>query len=371
MWRRQQNEAPLVAAVGAALGYAGDSERGIALGPRMPSKDELVALLCRVPLFSDLDESERAVLTSLMRPLVFKAGDILFRQGAPADGLYVIAEGRVAILVRIPGDDEVALTTLGPDEVLGDMALVDRKSRSASARAVTGTRAWFLDGRWFDAQRAQLEPSSFKMLRRLALLLCSRLRQTTQDMVEVLPPGGVSATEHGEAPPLTNTRPAGTREGPLLRFLPIFREFSDVELMTLARRTHRQDLPRGRVVFTEGEPGASVFIIVWGAVEVSVQRGEKQRLSILGPGKMFGHVALLDGGRRSATCKIRENAVLLRLDKVEIDRFFEEGGPIAFKLMDLLLHTLIGAQRDADAALARLIALEQLKERSSVQSERG
>lgn len=328
----------------------------------MQPPDELAAILRRVLLFSDLNDSERAVLQGLFRPVFFKAGELLFRQGAPADGLYLIAEGLVVVSVRLPGDDEVQLDTLGAGDLVGDMALIDRQARSASARAIEETHAWFLDYPWFDAQRAQFGRSAFKVLRRLALILCARLRDTNREMAVDLPLGGADPRAEASELPPGNARKISIRDQPLLRFLPIFRDFSDTELVALTKRMRRLDLPRGQLLFTEGEPGASCFVTLRGAVEVSMHRGEKHRLAILGPGKMFGQVALLDGGERSATCKVRESAALLELEQEEIARIFAEEGPVAFKLMGILLHTLIGAQREADAALARRAALKKVQD---------
>jgi CRP/FNR family transcriptional regulator, cyclic AMP receptor protein len=332
--------------------------------PFQESPDELVDFLRRVPLFSDLDDEERAMLQGVLRRSTFMEGQVIFRQGGPADGLYVIVDGEVSVCRRLPGDDEVTICTLGPREVLGDMAFIDRQLRSASARARKPTRAYFLDSAWFNARWAQFDPAAFKMLYRIALILCARLRGTNREMMlefpEVDRDGGERRISSSDLPPpAVDARAMGTVDRPLLRLLPIFREFTDAELVELSTRARRRDIPRGQVLFNEGDPGASCFITLRGAVEVSMHRGEKKRLAILGPGRMFGQVALIDGGGRSATCMAREHAVLLELEHEMVAQAFAAKDPIAFKLMNVVLHTLIGAQRDADAALTRLAALRQ------------
>jgi CRP/FNR family transcriptional regulator, cyclic AMP receptor protein len=65
----------------------------------------------------------------------FAKGDIIFRSGEPADRMYVVAEGEVEISI---GDHVVEV--LGPETIFGEMALVTKEPRSATARARTDCR---------------------------------------------------------------------------------------------------------------------------------------------------------------------------------------------------------------------------------------
>jgi CRP-like cAMP-binding protein len=62
----------------------------------------------------------------------FPAGQAIFREGEPGEVLYIVVEGQVEILM-----DSQWLETLGPGDILGEMALIDDQPRSASAIAVT------------------------------------------------------------------------------------------------------------------------------------------------------------------------------------------------------------------------------------------
>ncbi len=65
----------------------------------------------------------------------FAKGDIIFQRGEPADRMYVVAEGEVEISI---GDHVVEI--LGPETIFGEMALVTKEPRSATARARTDCR---------------------------------------------------------------------------------------------------------------------------------------------------------------------------------------------------------------------------------------
>lgn len=86
----------------------------------------------------------------------------------------------------------------------------------------------------------------------------------------------------------------------LLAFAP-FRDFTAEEIAELLRSMQRWDLARGTLLFQEGDAGSTCFIVLRGAVDVSVKvRGEPQLLDQLGPGSIFGQASLIDGEPASA-----------------------------------------------------------------------
>jgi signal transduction histidine kinase len=74
----------------------------------------------------------------------YRAGASIFREGDPGDGLYVIGEGQVQIVCQVGQDERRVLSTLGPGEFFGEMAVLDEHARSATALAETEVRAHFV-----------------------------------------------------------------------------------------------------------------------------------------------------------------------------------------------------------------------------------
>ena len=62
----------------------------------------------------------------------FSAGQVIFQEGQPGDVMYAVTEGEVDILVH-----NKVISTVGPDGILGEMALIDTEPRSATAIART------------------------------------------------------------------------------------------------------------------------------------------------------------------------------------------------------------------------------------------
>jgi CRP/FNR family cyclic AMP-dependent transcriptional regulator len=94
------------------------------------------AILAEVPIFSLLDDQERADLIKLLKPRRFRGGQRIFRTGDPALCLYVIRSGRVRIVIDTYEGEEVAILELEPGDVVGEVSFLDGGPRSATAEAV-------------------------------------------------------------------------------------------------------------------------------------------------------------------------------------------------------------------------------------------
>lgn len=99
--------------------------------------------LARVPFFSELGRRDLKRLAALCVPKEFRTGAELLEEGAIGLGLFLIGDGRVEVFKTEKGHRR-RLAVLGAGEVLGEMALIDEKPRSASAVALEPTSALFL-----------------------------------------------------------------------------------------------------------------------------------------------------------------------------------------------------------------------------------
>jgi len=98
----------------------------------------------------------------------------------------------------------------------------------------------------------------------------------------------------------------------------IFRGLIPSQLELVVGISALQDFPRGSVIFTEGEPGEELYLIVKGKVQIAREwpMGGQETLAELGPGDAFGEMAILDEGlRRSATARAGEDCTLLVLKR--------------------------------------------------------
>ncbi len=97
--------------------------------------------LTTIPLFEGLSPKERKRIVGALRQKTFKAGDIVFHEGDPGDKLFLVREGLVRIYTggREKGFETSVILIGKSGDVFGELAIVDGKPRSASAKAMEDT----------------------------------------------------------------------------------------------------------------------------------------------------------------------------------------------------------------------------------------
>ncbi len=98
------------------------------------------SMIARVPLFAELDAEQIANVMELLRAQVAEAGQVIVREGDAAHSMYFIAAGRVEVALK---DREPI--TLGSGQFFGEVAVLRRARRSATAMALTRTSLLVLD----------------------------------------------------------------------------------------------------------------------------------------------------------------------------------------------------------------------------------
>ena len=108
----------------------------------------------------------------------------------------------------------------------------------------------------------------------------------------------------------------------LLRFAPLFAGLGEEELQAISDALKLETHPKGRDIVSQGEPGATFYIIESGSVEVWIRHedGTETLEALLGRGDYFGERALLSDAPRAATCRSRSRTRVLSLDKEDFDR---------------------------------------------------
>ena len=136
-----------------------------------------IAWLQRVPVFGALREDSLEFLLGQAREREVPAGEWFFREGEPADGMYVLQRGPVAVLKGWRGE-AIELRRLEAGDCFGEMALLDLYPRSASVRAVADCSAIVL-GPEMLLGLFERDPEQFALIQmNIGREICRRLRQT-------------------------------------------------------------------------------------------------------------------------------------------------------------------------------------------------
>jgi len=154
--------------------------------PPAPAQDFHLALADKRTLFQEqkLSNLEINFLTSLSREEKYDRGEVIFRDGAKGDRMYVVLEGRVMISKDIPGAGEEALAFLDRGDYFGEMALIDKEPRSADAKAAEpGTVVLAIPRRVVEGILDIHKVSSISLLRILCGMIAQRLRDLDEKLV--------------------------------------------------------------------------------------------------------------------------------------------------------------------------------------------
>ncbi len=132
------------------------------------------------------------------------------------------------------------------------------------------------------------------------------------------------------------------------------RELSPEEKAALAEKIDLQRYSTGQLVFSFGDPGHALYIVRSGEAEIYVKndQGEKIVLETSQPGDIFGEVALLDGGTRTAWVAALGDVELLRLDREHFEAYVRQCTPAALNLLSMAARRL----RRSDEVIRRTVS---------------
>jgi len=238
--------------------------------------EERARALSRVPFMAGLTGAALVAIASHLEDVPVAAGDIVVTIGEPGDSFYLVRSGRFEAL---DAGGQV-LTAMGPGDGFGELALLDRRPRGATVRAVDDGELWSLDRGHFE--------------------------RWIRDRYEIA--GRIRAS---------------TEERAALAALPFFRGLEPNELDRIIPRLGSVRVAAGEAVVREGEPGDRYYLIRSGEADVSIGG---QTVARIGPGAGFGEWALLFGKPRTATVTAATDLSLAALGRREFAWLVQASG---------------------------------------------
>ena len=141
-----------------------------------------------------------------------------------------------------------------------------------------------------------------------------------------------------------------------LRTLSLLQHLPDAKLEELARFLVVQTLRAGEVIFEEGTPGDTMFLLAAGqvAIEKQVEAGGFAELALLGTGDVFGEMALIENLPRSARASARTDTTLFALGRQDVERWLGSDPLMAVGLFVELLRMLSHRLRRSSRSIALL-----------------
>jgi CRP/FNR family transcriptional regulator, cyclic AMP receptor protein len=151
----------------------------------------------------------------------------------------------------------------------------------------------------------------------------------------------------------------------LLSKSPLFKGLHARDFEALAARTHERPMRAGEVLFRRDSPGSSMLAIIAGEVRIALPgaTGRDQVIKVLRAGEVFGEIALLDGGPRTADAIAETNGRLLVVERRDLLHLLKEDNELALRVIVMLCGRLRSTDRllelmlfhDTSARLASVI----------------
>lgn len=229
-----------------------------------------VNVVMNSPIISGLDEGWKGAVLSFGNLRNVSSGSILLKEGCPGKNFYVILGGAFAVNVNDAGE----VATLGTGDFFGEFSIMRNAGCSATVTAISNGRILEIPREVFLEMAASTE-------------LGRRLKK------------------------IHNVRPILMRCG-LIKDLPA--QVVNRMIDRLAERKYSA----GEKIIQQGEPGSEFFIIKSGRIRIFVEPNglAEKDLAVLSGGQFFGEMALLEGGKRSASAMAETDTEVLVLDQV-------------------------------------------------------
>jgi CRP/FNR family transcriptional regulator, cyclic AMP receptor protein len=135
-----------------------------------------VELLSRVSLFSELSREELERISRVAVPRAFPAGVRVFHEGDRSDACYLVRSGDLRVTREHSDGRAIALATLGPGDIFGELAMLDGQARSASVETLSDSELLALPAADFRRMLAEHSQISVKLI----IALTRRLRETNE-----------------------------------------------------------------------------------------------------------------------------------------------------------------------------------------------
>ncbi len=255
------------------------------------------SLIKNLPLFAHFSADNLIQLTSLFHEVNYSEHQVIVSENEPIDSVFIIVEGNVEVAAQ-----QEVLAVLYPGETIGlnDTGFFSQTGvRTATVTALTSVRLLQLSLTDFN-QFLNKHPSLIPNVQSTSRIL---LRQN------------------------------------FLKHIEPFSKINDKTLQQVAIAIEEIDFPAETFIFHQGDDADCCYLLCSGNVNVIITKVDNtnQVLEKLGPGSLFGELALLTKNKRNASVKTITACKVLRLDEKHFHQLLEEGGDNSEAIFDIIM----------------------------------
>jgi HlyB family type I secretion system ABC transporter len=238
-------------------------------------KTQDAEILRRSAAFRFLSEEHFAALEPLLQEESYDFGDVIVKQGDPADSFYILTKGRARALKIKSDGEEIPLGVLKPGDSFGEAALLDGGTRNATIRCSTAVEVVRID---------------------------------RNDFLELVQ----------QVPELRHYIEMTRRNRAVQSFLYQFSNFGRLPaptLRTMIERLTPVGVAKGDLIIRQGEAAGPMYVLEKGRARAFIGvNGRERNLAFYREGDFFGELSILNGSPRAASVEAFTDCQLLALD---------------------------------------------------------
>jgi CRP-like cAMP-binding protein len=142
--------------------------------------------IMELPLFEDLNRDELALIEPYLICRDIKQGTVIYKQGEHGNSICFVVEGALDVIKKGDDNNEVQVASLRKGQAVGEMAIIDGFTRSATIRAQSDSSILILKRDDFNKCIDQNPAMGVKILKALARMLSSNLRATSEAVSKMM-----------------------------------------------------------------------------------------------------------------------------------------------------------------------------------------
>ncbi|MCL4830055.1 MAG: cyclic nucleotide-binding domain-containing protein [Caldilinea sp.] len=289
-------------------------------------QDYLVQQLGKTPELKGLPRHTLQAIADQLEPRKVAAGQVLYRAGDAASGLFLIENG---LIETQPDTVDGERQQIGAGGLLGALALLTNKPQTTTATAREDTLLWALSADDFQ-MIASRQPGLRRSLGRNVSARLSRADQMQAVM--------------------------------RLSQMPIFAQLPPATIQAIAQRMVLQHVPAGERVYRVGEVGDAMYLVENGEIELTAENavGVVEEIGRIGPEGFFGELSLLTGQIRVEDATATRNTNLWVLNKADLDALAAQNPAVGKALSQGVAARLSSAGRSDEESLRKFSLLADL-----------
>ena len=150
--------------------------------------DGVMSSIGQVPIFDQLNKDDVRVLAKHLGCFRAKAGEVIFEEGEEGNHLLFVVSGALDVYKQTETGTPVVISTLKRGRSAGEMAIIDKLTRSASVRARVDSNVFVMSRRQFDHLLTGYPGMGIRILKGLSIMLSQNLRKTASRLADYMLP---------------------------------------------------------------------------------------------------------------------------------------------------------------------------------------